>query len=98
MAVVETRVEMLVDCLRLLWARPQVRWSLQPFVVVLLCGPCLVVELVGVEWMVMVGWERSGKVNLGRSCRVVCRPLDSDSCPPPDFQRKQHNFPAPGAP
>ena len=55
MAVVETRVEMLVDCLRLLWARPQVRWSLQPFVVVLRCGPCLVVGLVGVGWMVMVG-------------------------------------------
>ena len=93
MVVVEMRVEMLVVCRKPQWARPQVRRSLQPFVEVLRCGPCLVVELEGVECMVNVGWERSGEVYLGRSCRVVCRPRDPDLCPPQGSQLRQQDFP-----
>jgi len=93
-AVVETRVEMLVDSRKLQWARPQVRRSLQPVVEALRCGPCLVVEPVDIERMEKVKMERSGEVYLGRSCRVVCRLRNLDLCPLQCPQREQQSFPS----
>ena len=94
--VVDMFAEWQVGVRDLLWARQQIRWSIQSFVAEHQCGPRSITDLVSVGEVVVVVLERSGEVRVSQSCRVV-RCLDPDPCRLPDVLQRRRSCRTSGA-